>query len=33
MIPRKVKPLATAFNRESQEVLGGARMFDVEISD
>jgi hypothetical protein len=32
-IPREVKPLATAVNRESQEVLDGARICDVEISD
>jgi hypothetical protein len=32
-IPRKVKPLAAAFNRKSQDVLGGARICDVEISE
>jgi hypothetical protein len=33
LIARQLKPFAIAFNRESQEMLGGARMFDVEISE
>src|SRR6185437_16164098 len=32
-IALKVMPCAAAFDRESQEVLGGARIFDVEISE
>ena len=33
VIPRKVKPLAIAFDRESQKVLRGAWIADVQISD
>jgi hypothetical protein len=32
-IARKVKPFATAFNRNIQKVMGGARICDVEISE
>ena len=33
VIARKVKPLASAINRDIQEMSGGARICDIEISE